>query len=412
MAQLGLIFILCFIWLSQGFTKPFIGHHDWNGVFYSNIAQNYLKFGLLGTKLGQMTQPGSFYTHYPPLLTLILAGFFKVFGVNDVVARLVPLIFYSAAIVLLVAICRSRKVLILLFVPMLRYFAKMPSQEALIVFFSCLSVYAHLNQKSKLFYFSVIGNGLSGWAGYFLYPFLLLKDRFKLIKTGLILIGIFSLHLFHLYWLTGSFLGGGILDAFLLRLGLFPRLGRIEPELSGQFSWLNYLFKQIRILTVYYTATLISLSGFNFILIIRKIIQKIKLSQLESIVLVFLAWGLSYPLIFPNLVFVHEYFNVFLAPFFGLSFVNLVDRFKLKSILIILIFLAIFWERNSFYQALAKTKAFLPGYLYGLLIKNNTLPGQTYQLRQSAEFIESQQLFINFYSQRQIEYIKTDDSQN
>ncbi len=329
---LFLIILFSLLVLTHNLAKPFIGHHDWNGVFYSQIAGNYLDFGLLTTKLGQMTGPDSFYTHYPPLFPLILAAAFKFFGQQDIVTRLVPVIFTSASIGLLYLISHSWVVVIVVLTPMLRYFGQMPSQEALIVFFSCLSIYAHLNHKTKLFYFSVIGNALSGWAGYFLYPFLLFKNRSKLLKTGLILTLIFCGHLLHVYILTGSFTGGGIFDAFLLRLGLYPRLGLVEPELAGQFTWISYLVKEARMLTVYYTLTLLSLAVAGLLLVRKKL------------TIILFTWGLSYPLIFSNVVFVHEYFNIFFVPFLALSVVDLVGYFKLKPIWILIIFLAVFWE--------------------------------------------------------------------
>jgi len=400
MAKYTLIFLISLFWLGIHITKPFIGHHDWNGAFYSLIAANYDRFGLIVTKLGQMTAPQNFYTHYPPLLTLIMAAFFKLFGIKDVVARIVPLLFYAGGITLLVAISRRLTVLILLMTPMLRYFSQMPSQEALIFFFSCLSIYAYLNKKTKLFYFSVVANGLSGWAGYFLYPFLLLKNRRLFLKTGLILAVIFCLHLVHTYLLTGQLAGGGLFDAFLLRLGLFPALNRAEPELAGQFSWLGYLIKEARMLTVYYSLTLVSLALAGLLLC------------RDKLTLILLAWGLSYPLIFSNIVFVHEYFNIYLAPFLALSLVNLVSRLKLKWFVLPIIFGLVFLERNKFYQALIATEAFRPGYELGLQIKASTPPGETAKVYNSAEFIKSQSLFIDYYSDRQIEYIKTDGLNN
>lgn len=392
-----LIILFSLLILTQNLSKPFIGHHDWNGVFYSQIARNYFDFGLIATKLGQMTGPNSFYTHYPPLFPLILATAFKFFGQQDIVARLVPVLFTSASVALLYLISRSWVVVVVVLTPMLRYFGKMPSQEALIMFFSCLSVYAYLNKKNKLFYFSVIANALSGWAGYFLYPFLLFKNRSQLLKTGLILAIIFCVHLLHVYILTGSFTGGGIFDAFLLRLGLFPKLGLTEPELAGQFTWVAYLLKEARILTVYYTLSLLVLAGISVIFVRKKL------------TLILLAWGLSYPLIFSNVVFVHEYFNIFFMPFLALSMVDLVHHFKLKPILVLIIFIAVFWERNKFYQALAATRAFEPGYQLGREIKAQVPKWETAKVVNSKEFVGSQGIFIEYYSDRKIEYTIVDD---
>ena len=392
-----IILILLALILTDHLAKPFIGHHDWNGVFYSQIARNYLRFGLLETKLGQLTGPNSFYTHYPPLFPLTLAAAFKVFGISDLVSRLVPVGLTIAGLLVLYRISSSWVVIAVALTPMLRYFGQMPSQEPLIIFLTLLSFYFFRKKNRVGFYLSVILNGLSGWAGYFFYPLLFFLNRRWAIKACLLLVMTFFLHLLHVYILTGSFSGGGIFDALLLRLGFFPMLGKTEPELAGQFTWLAYLIKEARMLTVYYTFTLLSLAALGLLFCRNRI------------TLIFLAWGLSYPLIFSNVVFVHEYFNVFFWPFLALSLVNLINRIKLKPALILIIFLAIFLERDKFYQALVKTKAFEPGYQLGLEI-NRLIPfGQTYTVVNTREFIESQNLFIDYYSDRQIEYIKINE---
>jgi len=392
-----IILILLALILTDHLAKPFIGHHDWNGVFYSQIARNYLRFGLLETKLGQLTGPNSFYTHYPPLFPLTLAAAFKVFGISDLVSRLVPVGLTIAGLLVLYRISSSWVVIAVALTPMLRYFGQMPSQEPLIIFLTLVSFYFFRKKNRVGFYLSVILNGLSGWAGYFFYPLLFFLNRRWAIKACLLLVMTFFLHLLHVYILTGSFSGGGIFDALLLRLGFFPMLGKTEPELAGQFTWLAYLIKEARMLTVYYTFTLLSLAALGLLFCRNRI------------TLIFLAWGLSYPLIFSNVVFVHEYFNVFFWPFLALSLVNLINRIKLKPALILIIFLAIFLERDKFYQALVKTKAFEPGYQLGLEI-NRLIPfGQTYTVVNSREFIESQNLFIDYYSDRQIEYIKINE---
>jgi len=392
-----IILILLALILTDHLAKPFIGHHDWNGVFYSQIARNYLRFGLLETKLGQLTGPNSFYTHYPPLFPLTLAAAFKVFGISDLVSRLVPVGLTIAGLLVLYRISSSWVVIAVALTPMLRYFGQMPSQEPLIIFLTLLSFYFFRKKNRAGFYLTVILNGLSGWAGYFFYPLLFFLNRRWALKACLLLVMTFSLHLLHVYILTGSFSGGGIFDALLLRLGFFPMLGKTEPELAGQFTWLAYLIKEARMLTVYYTFTLLSLAALGLLFCRNRI------------TLIFLAWGLSYPLIFSNVVFVHEYFNVFFWPFLALSLVNLINRIRLKPILVLIIFLGIFLERNKFYQALVKTKAFEPGYQLGLEI-NRLIPfGQTYTVVNSREFIESQNLFIDYYSDRQIEYIKINE---
>lgn len=392
MVKLGLI----------GLAKPFIGHHDWNGVFYANIARNYLRLGLFKTQLGQVTefgqinQPESFYTHYPPLLTLLMAGWFKIFGVGDWQARLVPFLFFLGSLWILFKLFNYLKFkpwaafsgLAVGLTPMWRYFSRMPSQEALIVFFSLLSVLTLLKGQKKLFYFSVILNGLSGWAGYFLYPWLFILQRRGrwLVRAGLILSAIFLLHLAHTYWLTGSAVGGGLIEALKLRLNLAGTPG---------FTWWNYLILEKQRLAAFYTLTLLAVASVSTIW------------KRERLVLALLGWGLSYPLIFSNVVFVHDYFNIFFIPYLAVATAYLFNL--AKPALVIAFYLLVFWERNSFYRALTVTESFKPGYELGRQINQAVPEAETAYVVGSDEFIEPQNLFVSYYADRKVIYLAPDE---
>ena len=74
-----IILILAFKLLLVNIDKPFWGHHDWNSAVYSNIARNYIRYGYLETKFGQVTNADlqdkksfSYITHYPPLLPILI----------------------------------------------------------------------------------------------------------------------------------------------------------------------------------------------------------------------------------------------------------------------------------------------------------------------------------------------------
>jgi hypothetical protein len=380
-------------------TKPFIGHHDWNGVFYANIARNFLRYGW-ATKLGQVTdfgwvaRPENFYTHYPPLLTWGLAGWFKVFGIGDWQARLFPLVFHLGSLWLMLILFHYWRYsfwqklagLAVVLTPMWRYFAVMPSQEALIIFFSWLSLVAFCRGQKKLFYAAVVLNGLSGWAGYLLYPWLLLLKRRRrwLVNAGLILTAVFLVHLSHTAWLTGSPAGGGLFEALKLRLNLAGTPG---------FSWSYYLILERRRLAALMTGTLLIVAGVGLIWRRRRLTW------------VCLGWGLSYPLIFSNVVFIHDYFNIYLLPFLALAAADFFGR--RPKLLVVIFLLAVFWERQSFYQVLAKTAAFLPGQQLGRKINREVPAGKTAYVLADRELIKSQNLFISYYADRKVIYLNS-----
>lgn len=378
------------VWLDL-INKPFIGHHDWNGVYYGNIARNYLRYGLIGTKLGQATSfgfdpPRDFYTHYPPLLTWVMAAWFKLAGIGDWQARLVPLLFWLGSLWLLFRLSGWVALAVAL-TPMWRYFSLMPSQEALIIFFSLLSVWSFLQGKRRLFYISVILNGLSGWAGYFLYPWLWLVGRRRgwLVRAGLILTAVFGLHLIHVYWLTGSAAGGGLIEALKLRLNLSGTEG---------FTWRNYLVLEKQRLGAFYTLTLLGVA------VVSTVWRRDRLTW------ALLGWGLSYPLIFSNVVFVHDYFNIFFIPWLAVASASFFSR--AKALAFVFLF-AVFLERNPFYQELSETSNFRPGYVLGQKINQVVPERATAYVIGAKKLIEIHNLFISYYADREVIYIDEPD---
>ena len=74
-----------------------------------------------------------------------------------------------------------------------------------------------------------------------------------------------------------------------------------------------------------------------------------------------------------------------------------------------LIFLAaVLWERNALYLALQSTNSFWEGYRLGELINRNVPAEETAYVIAGKDFIESQNLFVSFYADRQIIYLPPD----
>ena len=94
--------------LFRDFTSPLTTIIDFNGAWWSQSAHNTLCAGLRvtgGVPLGYLgplpIPPSGYYTHHPPLLSLMLTGMFALFGEKEWVARLLPITFSLASIVLL-----------------------------------------------------------------------------------------------------------------------------------------------------------------------------------------------------------------------------------------------------------------------------------------------------------------------
>jgi hypothetical protein len=99
---------------SVGLTAPFgADNPGFGGGFFSIIGRNYARYGYLATAVVPVITPGpppappAYYAHHPPLFGLLLSVSFAVFGVSEWSARLVPLTFAGAGLVLLYRLARQ-----------------------------------------------------------------------------------------------------------------------------------------------------------------------------------------------------------------------------------------------------------------------------------------------------------------
>ena len=97
--------------LSRDLTEPWVGMHDWNGAFYSQLARNLLRYpwsehhGVPIVAVGESLPPAderSFYATHPPGLVWLVAGAFAMGGEAESVARMVPIVASLASLLLLV----------------------------------------------------------------------------------------------------------------------------------------------------------------------------------------------------------------------------------------------------------------------------------------------------------------------
>lgn len=408
------IFVLSFFWIGQDLDKPFWGEHDWNGVRYGNIARNYLRYGVLETKLGQVENSGQakpdnfeYYTRYPPLLPFLIAISYKIFGISEWSTRLVPLVFTSASLVMIFLIGSglfSLRVgilatLLALGTPMVGYFGKNPSHESLTLFFILLAFYGYVSAKNSLFVSGLILAQISAWAGYFLLPALtvshLLQKDFKSIKKliplWILSAGIFTIHLLQVNWLTGSISGGDLFGTLWQRAGLASSL---QPE---GFNLINYLGRVRLWLSTLFTNTLLLVALFHFF--------NKKLLPLALV-------GVFYALFFSSSVYIHSYLLFYFLPFLTLAAAATFWHFQklLKKgylVLAAVLLLAVFWERNDFLQALQKSNMDELAVRVGVAIREQTKIDDTV-LIQPAKFIFSADKFLRFYGDRKLIYSDDD----
>lgn len=426
------IFLISLLLIGQNLDKPFWGEHDWNGVRYGNIARNYLRYSFYETKLGQVENSGiiskndfEFYTHYPPLLPMLIAFSYKLLGISEISTRMVPLLFTAGSIVMFFLIGSHfwglkggiTSASLALVTPIVLYFGKNPVHDPLVVFLVLLSFWGYLKYKNskKGIYVTVFLAGLvlaemMAWAGYFWISALtlvsLLKRNFRevrfLVPFWIITLIIFVLHFVHVYILTGFFGGGTLLESFLQRTGISKA---VQPE---GYTLLSYL-SQIRIwMFTLFTAIITLLS-------LIWLVSRIKLSSLEDEYILSLGvLGGLYAIIFSNALFIHNYLIIYFLPFVVLSstslLINLFNSLSLRvaSLLILVVIFLVSIEKRSFVQALDKSDGDKFAVEIGQEINGRTSINDKILITPK-NFSYSADNFLKFYSDRNLTYSETDN---
>lgn len=416
-----LLFLSTLVLLSHNINKPFVGEHDWNGARYGNIARNYLRYGLIGTRMGQVENSGiayanefKYFTHYPPLLPLLIAISYKIFGISEWSTRLITTLATSAILVLIFLIGKNLfnfttglfSAILLSVTPQVLYFGKNPVHEPLVVMFVLLAFLGYLEKKKWIFYFGLVAGELTTWAGYFIVVGLtisaLIKRDFdelrKLRIVWIVSAVVFLLHIVHTYLVTGDLVGGDLIGVFLQRSAL-SESGQVEG-----LNFFNYLYRLRLWISSLYSFQLILLSIIGFILILKQGLQK------SLYMLSLLIFGLTYFLLFPNSSYIHNYLTFYLLPFIGLSAgVAVNELWEMKSLSVlsyiipVLIIFIIFFERSEYLQALRKSEMDKLAWEIGVSINKQTeLEDKVLIMPESFKY--SSDKFLGFYSDRVLMY--------
>lgn len=412
-----LLFALTALIVGTNLTKPFWGIHDWNGARYGNIARNYLRYGLIETKFGQVenggtTDPSDFiyYTHYQPLLPLLISVSYKIWGVSEFATRIIPLMAAAGFIVALYFIgweLHSWQTglfasLLALAAPMVRYYGKNPVHEPLALFFASLSFLGAVILKKgnkagwTLLVAGLILTALTNWSFVFLLPALTIflygeenrRNIFLLWFLGAALAGF---HFVHIKFLTGSFFGGGLGGAFLERTSIgndVVSFGMIEYVLRIRL-WASTLF----------TNTLLATFIGGLILVFKS-----KLSLLKMFLFSVFVYC-AYPVFFANASFIHSYFIYYLvfplALLGGYFCFKLIEYKKIFTVLVLIILLGVWFERNDYEKALEASSGDRLAVEMSAAIKNRTREGETLMVIPT-EYAVSRLPFLSFYSERNI----------
>ncbi len=137
--------------LTRDLGEPWIGLHDWNGAFFSQLARNQIRYpfalhnGMPIVAVGAEAPAEadqSFYSTHPPGLVWLVAAWMSVFGESEAIARLLPIICSLPTLALLLRLWRqafgpAHSALAGLFysvMPLSVYFGRMVDHEAVCLF--------------------------------------------------------------------------------------------------------------------------------------------------------------------------------------------------------------------------------------------------------------------------------------
>lgn len=412
-----LIFISAMFLVGTYLGKPFWGDHDWNGARYGNIARNYLRYGLIETKLGQVENGGLasapeflYYTHYQPLLPLLIAVSYKFWGVSEASTRLIPLLATGGLAVVIYLISKSLfstkagifSAAAVIATPMLRYYGKNPVHEPLAVFFAALSFYGALLVKNNhrrgwfVLFAGLLFASLTNWAYVFLILGLtvfLFDKKYAKNLVRLWLLGIFMgiLHFLHTYILTGSFFGGDLIGALMLRTFI--------DQSTTHLGIISYILRIRLWASTLFTNTLLFTGAVSLIFLLNKGEKMLKKFMLGVFIFSF------YPVFFANASFIHTYFiYYFILPLgilAGYLFHRITSKNKILIILFIIIAGGIYMERSAYIRQLNLGDNDATAIFVGQRIKKLSKPDQKIKV-EPVEYAQSRYPVLSFYSARSI----------
>lgn len=347
---ISLIIIIVTVGLCYEINKPWVGLFDFNGAVYSRFAKNFLTFGFLETKMSPTWDMGSvvpqsfdYYLHHPPMVAYLVALSFKLFGIHEWSARVVPIIFSVLALILFYLIVRSyrNKNIALLslaflgFTPMFLYYGRMVNHEPvfLCLYFLIMLLYLKFLEKRRDLYIvgitvSFILAYLTAWTAFYLSILLLIhylifgykniRDKRPIVIFILLPVLFAFIYIFWIYSIKGS-----------LSDNINSIIDRFGPNKFHPFTWMEFLLLEVSRIKFLFTpvVSFLVLWGIVSLAVKRSISQLLK----DNFIIIFLSLPLMNIFLFRDGAWEHDYQLYYFLPFFAV--VSAIGLFSLGGLL-------------------------------------------------------------------------------
>jgi 4-amino-4-deoxy-L-arabinose transferase-like glycosyltransferase len=354
-----LSFGVFFFFVTQGIDLPYVGPYAFNFNIYSLIAHNYNYFGFLETNFAPIINASEsipvnpeYYLHHPPLISIIEAIFFRIFGEEFWVGRLTVIIFSTLSVFLLylnAKLIKNSRFAVLVFliaalIPATSIFGRMIGQEPLVLFFSQLALYSSIKfikkSNKKYFYLSIVSvilGTLSDWPMvYFIFSLLPYFFYIKKLKFGIFLFGTSVLtalgFMIYLATLQNGF--GEIISAFFVRSSTW----QITPYYLWPILWILTIITRF---VIYFNPIFALLTLIGILGLVKSIYKKKYNSNLFLFLGLFL-FGFVHVVLYPSGSFGHIYWIFYFIPFVSFISAQILEKyFNDKFIILGIIFLSI-----------------------------------------------------------------------
>ena len=339
---LTLVFLIFLVLEIKRVFSPFI--YEFEPAFQEMIALHHITAGIVSNKfipvIAEIDNEKFFHTAHPPLLHIIYALFYKIFGAKEWVSRIVSLFFFWTSLFIISRFLSYQErfyfLTICLFLPISFRLALTTNYELLSIFFISLFVFLFerwLKSPSKNsfeIYFVLLLGLLSDWTFYLTIPALFLLHikqrpaRNKLLKLFIIELIFFLLLCFYYWQVAGEV---AVFSHSKVRSNpLYLLNSKIYFEFWSHLKWILGLPAIILFL----------------ISLIKIITNKSKKLTFNFIWRFWLCFLILLWLSAGQLLTRHFVYLLYLFPFMGLTFSLTINSLKQKNLALLIILLSFF----------------------------------------------------------------------